>query len=67
MATGLAIMGFGGGEMIAKFMIDPLIRTVHRLPEYLGTVDSVHLYTKAGRRMAEWQGIIVGSSDRQCR
>lgn len=68
LATGLAIMGFGGGAMIAKFMIDPLIRIFHRLPEYLGPADSLLLTTEAGRRMVEWQGelrevVIIGAND----
>ena len=68
MATGIAIMGFGGGAMIAKFMIDPLIRFYHRLPEYLGPVESVQLVTKAGRRLAETaeglrEVVVVGTND----
>lgn len=55
MATGMAIMGFGGGAMIAQWMIDPLIKFYHRLPDYLGTVDSLDLVTnqETGRRMLE--------------
>ena len=56
MATGIAIMGFGGGAMIAKFMIDPLVRFFYRAPDYLGTTDSVKLITEAGRRMADVAG-----------
>ena len=68
MATGLAIMGFGGGAMIAKFMIDPLIRFYHHLPEYLGDVESFDLVTQAGRRMVETseglqEVIIIGAND----
>ena len=55
MATGMAIMGFGGGAMIAQWMVDPLIKFYHRLPDYLGTVDSLNLVTdqETGRRMLE--------------
>lgn len=70
MATGMAIMGFGGGAMIAKFMIDPLIRFYHQLPEYLGTVDALNLVTDhgTGRRMIETASglqevVIVGAND----
>lgn len=68
MATGLAIMGFGGGAMIAKFMIEPLIRIFYVAPEYLGSVDSVNLVTEAGRRMAEIGGqmqevVVIGAND----
>ena len=35
MATGMAIMGFGGGAMIAKFSIDKLLAKFYKVPEYL--------------------------------
>ena len=68
MATGIAIMGFGGGAMLAKPMIEGFIKYYHRLPEYLGPVDSVHLVTEAGRRFAEVAGtmrevVIIGAND----
>lgn len=68
MAVGMAIMGFGGGAMIAKFMIDPFIRFYHRLPEYLGSVDSLNLVTESGRRMVETadglkEVVIIGAND----
>ncbi len=68
MATGIAIMGFGGGAMIAKFMIGPMIKYFYRAPEYLGTLDSVSLVTEAGRRMVEVAGklqevVVVGAND----
>lgn len=68
MATGMAIMGFGGGAMLAKFMIDPLVRFFYRAPDYLGTTDSVKLVTEAGRRMADVAGnmkevVVIGGND----
>jgi len=69
MATGIAIMGFGGGAMIAKFMIEPFIKIFYKAPDYLGTVDSVTLTTdESGRRLAEIAGnlqevVIVGTND----
>jgi MFS family permease len=69
MATGMAIMGFGGGAMIAKFMIEPLIRLFHVPAEFLGSVQSVNLLTdESGRRVVEIAGVmrevvIVGSND----
>lgn len=68
MATGIAIMGFGGGAMLAKPMIEGFIKYYHRLPEYLGTVDSVQLVTEAGRRYTEIAGtmhevVVVGAND----
>jgi MFS family permease len=69
MATGIAIMGFGGGAMIAKFMIEPFIKLYYKAPDYLGSVDSVNLTTdETGRRLAEVAGnlqevVIVGAND----
>ncbi|MFT5426511.1 MAG: MFS family permease [Gammaproteobacteria bacterium] len=68
MAAGMAIMGFGGGAMVAKFMIDPFIKFYHRLPEYLGSVDSLNLVTESGRRMVETadglkEVVIIGAND----
>ena len=53
MATGMAIMGFGGGAMIAKFTIDKLLEKFYKVPEYLGSVDSLTLITESGRRFVE--------------
>ena len=68
MATGIAIMGFGGGAMIAKFMIEPFIKFYYRAPEYLGAIDAVELITKGGRRLTEISGelrevVVVGAND----
>ncbi len=68
MATGLAIMGFGGGAMLGKPMIDGLLKFFYQAPEYLGPVDAVQLTTEAGRRLAEVGGVlrevvVVGAGD----
>ena len=68
MATGMAIMGFGGGAMIAKFTIDRLLEKFYKIPEYLGSIDNVNLITESGRRFAEVAGskvevVIVGVND----
>ncbi|PHS32668.1 MAG: MFS transporter [Methylophaga sp.] len=68
MATGIAIMGFGGGAMIAKFMIGPMMQSFYVAPEYLGSLDSVQLVTEAGRRMVEVAGelrevVVIGAND----
>ncbi|MCB1235900.1 MAG: OFA family MFS transporter [Verrucomicrobiae bacterium] len=52
MATGMAIMGFGGGAMIGTPLKEWLLRTWFRLPEYLGPGDALSLTTEAGRRFA---------------
>lgn len=68
MATGMAIMGFGGGALIAKFMIGAMLRAFYTAPEYLGTIANVKLITEAGRRLAEVGGelrevVIIGAND----
>jgi len=68
MATGIAIMGFGGGAMLGKPMIDGFLAFYYRAPEYLGSVDAVALVTEAGRRMVETGGalrevVVIGAND----
>ena len=68
MATGMAIMGFGGGALIGTPLKEFLIRRFYRAPEYLGTVDEVDLVTQAGRRFAGSAGdlrevVVVGTND----
>jgi MFS family permease len=69
MATGIAIMGFGGGAMLGKPMIEGFLRYYHKLPEYLGSVDSLKLVTdETGRRLTEVAGemkevVIIGAND----
>ncbi len=58
MATGMAIMGFGGGAMIGTPMKEFFIRMFYRAPEYLGTAADVNLVTEAGRRFAEIGGVL---------
>ncbi len=59
MATGLAIMGFGGGAMIGAPLQEFLIRTFYQAPQYLGAADAVPLVTQGGRRFAEVSGRMV--------
>jgi MFS family permease len=68
MATGMAIMGFGGGAIIGTPLKEYLIRTFYRTPEYLGPVDGVELVTEGGRRFAELGGelreaVVIGAND----
>jgi MFS family permease len=68
MATGMAIMGFGGGAIIGAPLKRFFIRTFYDTPEYLGTLDEVNLVTNAGRRFAEIGGqlrevVVVGAND----
>ncbi|MBK1622123.1 OFA family MFS transporter [Afifella marina] len=59
MATGMAIMGFGGGAMIATPIKEFLLRTFYEVPTYLGPESAVSLVTEGGRRMAEVNGQMV--------
>ena len=68
MATGMAIMGFGGGAMIGAPMKEYFIKLFYKAPEYLGTVDQVNLVTEAGKRFAEVAGeklevVIIGINE----
>ena len=68
MATGMAIMGFGGGAMIGAPLKGFFIRTFYEAPEHLGTVADVTLVTQAGKRFADIAGelqevVIVGAND----
>jgi MFS family permease len=68
MATGMAIMGFGGGAMIAAPMKEFLIRSFYQAPEYLGKVAEVDLITRGGIRFTETAGqlrevVIVGANE----
>ncbi|MGH1417536.1 MAG: OFA family MFS transporter [Hyphomicrobiaceae bacterium] len=53
MATGMAIMGFGGGAMIGAPLIQWLLSTFAVAPTYLGTEAAVTLVTENGIRFAE--------------
>ncbi len=68
MATGMAIMGFGGGAMIGAPLKGFFIRTFYRAPDYLGSVADLQLVTQAGKRFAEIAGelkevVIIGAND----
>ena len=68
MATGLAIMGFGGGAIIGAPLKEALMESFYQSPHYLGTVESVELTTESGRRFANVDGqllevVIVGKNE----
>jgi len=68
MATGMAIMGFGGGALIGTPLKEFFIRFFYRAPEYLGPESQVDLVTEAGRRFAEIGGelrevVLIGAND----
>ncbi|RVV97555.1 MFS transporter [Mesobaculum littorinae] len=66
MATGMAIMGFGGGAMIAAPVKGWLLSLYSQAPEYLGAADVVNIVTEGGRRFAETAGgqveVVVASA-----
>lgn len=68
MATGMAIMGFGGGAMIGAPLKRYFIRLFYEAPEYLGSVEQLNLITQAGRRFVERAGellevVVIGAND----
>jgi len=68
MATGMAIMGFGGGAMIGAPLKRFFIQLFYEAPEYLGTLNQVNLVTEAGRRFVERAGepvevVVVGANE----
>lgn len=68
MATGMAIMGFGGGAMIGAPLKDFFLKMYYQAPEYLGATDQVRMVTEGGRRFVEQAGqmvevVVVGAND----
>jgi MFS family permease len=68
MATGMAIMGFGGGAMIGAPLKEWLLHFYYKAPQYLGKVADVALTTEGGKRFAEVAGtmkevVVVGGGD----
>lgn len=68
MATGIAIMGFGGGAMLAQPMIDGFVRFHYEAPTYVGATAGLDLITDNGRRYVELdevrrEVVIVGPND----
>tara|TARA_R110002095_G_scaffold133395_1_gene115740 strand:+ start:3001 stop:4686 length:1686 start_codon:yes stop_codon:yes gene_type:complete len=68
MATGIAIMGFGGGAMLGKPMIDGFLEFYYRTPQFLGDAGTLELVTEGGRRLAEVAGelrevVVIGAND----
>ena len=53
MATGMAIMGFGGGAIIATPLIGWLLNHYAIAPTYLGAQDTVAIIVDAGRQFVE--------------
>jgi len=56
MATGMAIMGFGGGAMIAKPIKTSLLNYYAVPPQYLGVEGAISTITEGGRLFVEQAG-----------
>ncbi|MDA8870624.1 OFA family MFS transporter [Rhizobiaceae bacterium] len=56
MATGMAIMGFGGGAIIGTPLIGWLLSLFAKAPTFLGAEGAIELVTEGGRRFAEVNG-----------
>ena len=68
LSTGLAIMGFGGGAIIAAPLKKFLLEAFHEAPQYLGAMGAVDLITEHGRQYAEVGGewlevVVAGAAD----
>ena len=68
MATGMAIMGFGGGAILATPLKGYLLRMFYEAPEYLGVESAVSLVTRGGRRFVEMgnelkEVVVVGANE----
>lgn len=59
MATGMAIMGFGGGAMIGAPLISYLLDLFHVAPVYLGSLNEVILKTIDGVRYADINNVLT--------
>ena len=59
MATGMAIMGFGGGAMIGAPLISYLLDLYHVMPTYLGSPNELVLSTIDGVRYANLNGALT--------
>lgn len=56
MATGIAIMGFGGGAIIGAPLKGYLLSLFYEAPTYLGKAADLSLITENGRRFVEMAG-----------
>ncbi|MEO1722414.1 MAG: OFA family MFS transporter [Pseudomonadota bacterium] len=67
MATGMAIMGFGGGAMIGAPLKAWLLKLYQTAPDYLGAESALTLVTEGGRRFAETSAgkieVVVASAE----
>ena len=68
LAAGMAIMGFGGGAIIAVPLKEFFLQYFYRAPQYLGTANAVDMITHSGRRFVEVGGqlkevVVAGAAE----
>jgi len=68
MATGMAIMGFGGGAFFGARIKDFFIQYYYKAPEILSNISESDLITKAGKRFVETaeglkEVVVIGVND----
>ena len=68
MATGMAIMGFGGGAMLGAPLKEYLIQRFYVAPDFHGPVEGLKLITQAGKRFVDLGGslhevVVIGAND----
>ncbi|MYB26823.1 MAG: OFA family MFS transporter [Candidatus Dadabacteria bacterium] len=68
LAAGMAIMGFGGGAMVAVPLKEFFLKYFYKAPQYLGTADAVDMITHSGRRFVEVGGqlkevVVAGATE----
>ena len=68
LAAGMAIMGFGGGAMVAVPLKEFFLQYFYKAPQYLGTADAVDMITHSGRRFVEIGGqlkevVVAGAAE----
>lgn len=49
LASGMCLVGYGGGAMIAAPLFSKLLDIYKKAPEFLGSLDSVKTFTKDGK------------------
>eukprot|EP00730_Choanoeca_flexa_P003298 TRINITY_DN11359_c0_g1_i1.p1 TRINITY_DN11359_c0_g1~~TRINITY_DN11359_c0_g1_i1.p1 ORF type:complete len:647 (+),score=109.89 TRINITY_DN11359_c0_g1_i1:239-2179(+) len=67
-ATGLTLMGFGGGALVTSPIMLKLMDMFSKAPEYVGPADKVKMVVEDGRRFVEnssgqLQEVVVANAD----
>jgi MFS family permease len=66
LATGLAIMGFGGGAMIGAPVKEALLKAFFKAPEYVGAEADITMKTEDGKRFVQvggdWKEAVLATS-----